>query len=108
MSKQYYFQNMFWGYFIVIGIFYSFWGIEKDYKTIILTISAMSAFFYPFSKFLIEKIAISRTGESFWYKGLFRDGVPKTKMMLFYYVFCLLFAIPFGLACIFIELKSRR
>lgn len=108
MSKKYYIQNMFWGYFIVIGIFYSLWGIEKDYKLIVLAISAMSGFLYPFSKFLIEKIAIKHTGKSFWHKGLFKDGVPKTKMMLFYYIFCLLLAIPLGVACILIELKNRR
>lgn len=111
MTAKYYIANVFWGAFIVAGVFYSFWGVDKNYKEIILVFSFVSAFFYPFAKYLIEKLIVKRTGMEFWKKGFFRDGVPKTKMVLFYYVFCLLLAIPLGMACIILEYKntaSRR
>ena len=107
MSTKYYIQNMFWGYFITSGVFYSLWDVEKDYKLIVLYISAISAALYPFAKFLIEKTMTNRTGKEFWQKGLFKDGVPKTKMMLFHYSFCLLLSIPLGITCIIIELKKQ-
>lgn len=108
MSKKYYIQNMFWGYFIVVGIFYSFWSVEKDYKFIVLSISAISGVLYPFAKLLIERVVIKHTGDDFWHKGLIEDGVPKSKMRIFYYSFCLLFAIPLGVTCILIELRNWR
>jgi len=108
MSIKYYIKNMFWGYFIVAGIFYSVWGVDREFKLLILMFFAVSAVLYPFSKFLIEKNAIRIKGQDYWNKGLFSDGVPKTKMMLFYYVFCLFLAIPLGMICIAQERKNSR
>lgn len=108
MNAKYYIRNMFWGYFMAACVLYFSFG---DYTTRILYLqflSAFSAILFPFSRYLIEKVALKYTEKSFWETGVFRDGVPKTYLISMYNILCFFISIPLGVTCLFIEIKNSR
>jgi hypothetical protein len=59
MDIRYYIKNIFWG-LIITGIVYYTWdkNPESERLTITLTLSIISCILYPYSKKIIEKIAL--------------------------------------------------
>lgn len=106
MTKKYYFYNMFWGYFMSACIFYFSYG-DHEPKIIALQIFGLaSAILFPFSRYLIERVALVYTKKEFWETGFFKDGVPKTYLMTLYYIFIFMTSIPLGIFSVFIETKK--
>lgn len=108
MTRKYYIHNMFWGYFMAACILYGSYG-DNDPKIIALRMFGLvSAILFPFSRYLIESVALKYTEKSFWETGVFRDGVPKTYLISMYNIMCFFISIPLGIACLFIEIKYSR
>ncbi|MCK8585274.1 colicin E1 family microcin immunity protein [Yersinia ruckeri] len=96
MTIKYYFKNIIAGLFIVI-VFYYQWhkNQESEKETILLTLSIISCFLYPLSKKLVEDVALSFTKKEFWQHDFFVHPMGGS-MQAILYVFCFVFAIPFG------------
>lgn len=108
MNRKYYIKNMFWGYFIAAGILYSFWNVEQNYKPTIISLSFLSAFLYPYSKKSIEHFIIEKAKKNSFNIKIFKDGVPRTYMLLIYYILCFSFAIPLVIICLLVRFKGSR
>lgn len=93
MTKDYYFKNLLLGSVLAGIIIFIWWG--GDSKPIILVyLSAINALLFPFSKMLIEKVALKLTSENFWSRGIFTDTAPKSGVRALYYLFAFAIAIP--------------
>lgn len=108
MSVKYYISKVFWSILITGTIFF----ISKDdnqvrmfYFNVFILISAI---LFPFSWYQIERTALKYTDEIFWVTGIFKDGVPKTYLLTLFVLVNFIVSIPFGLICIFNEIKKGR
>ncbi len=106
MTRKYYVNNMFWGYFMAVCVFYFSFGDHETKMIYLQIISALSAILFPFARYLIQKIAFKYTEKNFWETGVFRDGVPKTYLLTMYNILCFFISIPLGIACLFLEMKN--
>lgn len=102
MSKKYYIQNMWLGFFFIIIYCVSSWSdiaSGNDFKWFFFTLA--NSVLFPFAKFIVECIALKYTDRSYWNTGiLFGDGVPKIYAMTFYYFFIFVLSLPLGIFCI--------
>lgn len=106
MTIKYYAYNMFWGYFMAASILYLSHGDNEPRVIALQILSSVSALLFPYSKFLMENIALKYTNKEFWETGFFKDGVPKTYLITLYVIFTFITAIPLGVISILIEIKN--
>ncbi|WP_392562470.1 colicin E1 family microcin immunity protein [Orbus sturtevantii] len=97
MNKKYYFKNIHWGVLFLAIFIFTYWeDMCNMYPKLVLVI--LSAILFPFSKWLIESLALRFTSREFWYKGIFRETAGKNGLYALYYLFCFVFSIPLGIA----------
>lgn len=97
MSKQYYIQNMCWGWFIGALFLYSCLDSELKYKYLFLLISISGIGLYPLAKWAVEWLCLKFTTREFWNKGLFMDTPGKMGGLAIYYRTVFLLSIPITL-----------
>lgn len=97
MSKQYYIQNMCWGWFMGGFILYLSWGDDIKYKTAYLIIAVYGIILFPLSKWVIECFFLKFTTREFWNRGVFMDTPGKMGGLAIYHGTVFLFSIPITL-----------
>ncbi|MEW7000031.1 hypothetical protein M5585_02410 [Serratia ureilytica] len=60
-----------------------------------LILSILSFYCIPVLKG-IETFALRFTSEEFWHRGLFADTIGKNGVLILYYAFCYVMAVPLG------------
>lgn len=96
MDKKYYINNVGWGvFFLCVFLWQSNIWLESNI-TLAWVILTTSTLLYPFSKRLIERIALLCTTKKFWHKGFFSEDIGKNGLYAIYYTFCFIFSIPLG------------
>lgn len=97
MDKQYYFTHLIWGvvmFCVCVCTWYSLpstGGLALSKEIVFYGVSAV---LYPFSKKLLEGMALNFTSKEFWYSGFFKEGTAKNSIYVMYYAFCYILAIP--------------
>lgn len=109
MNKQYYLRNIGWG---LLGCCLFLWLCRNEPIQNYILISiylVISTILYPYSKKIIEVIALTFTSANFWVTGFFTETALKSGVYAIYYTFCFIFVIPFGLIyVIFLAIKKGR
>ncbi|KGA44086.1 hypothetical protein BI323_06360 [Yersinia ruckeri] len=107
MDKKYYINNVGWGvFFLCVFLWQSNTWLENN-LILAWSILIISTLLYPFSKKLIEIIALIYTKKEFWHKGIFSEDIGKNGLYAIYYIFCFIFSIPLGVLCIiFLSIKK--
>lgn len=79
MTKKYYINNMFWGWFMGILLIYSCIDNDiREYKwSLLFTLSIIGIGLYPLAKFAVESFFLTFTTREFWNRGLFMDTPAK-------------------------------
>lgn len=108
MSKQYYFQNIFFGLFLGCFSFYEFFNSGIDNEFIWLIFISINTVLYPFSKNLVEKTVLKYTSKDFWNRGFFMDTPAKLGLLAIYQVFCFVFAFIIGFMCLIKEIRATN
>lgn len=108
MTKTYYINNMFWGYFMMLVMVYLNYNDHTIEGLLMLTLSIPSAIFFPFSKMLIEKFALKYTTKKFWNTGLFINTPAKHGGVALYHLFCFIFSIPFSIIYLALYFTKNR
>ncbi|MCC4106849.1 colicin E1 immunity protein [Serratia ureilytica] len=99
MTKAYYWKNQVWGatyFFIALYYIHSFQANVNVPLSLVAAI--LSLLLYPCSKKGIETFALQFTSEAFWHRGLFADTIGKNGVLILYYAFCFVMALPLGTA----------
>lgn len=107
MSKQYYIQNMCWGWFFSLLNLYLSWNDNFKYKIILFFIAIAGFILYPFAKWSIEWFVLKFTTREFWNRGLFMDTPAKMGGLAIYYGTVFLLAIPITIIFIIIVFIKR-
>jgi len=97
MTKAYYWKSQVWGaayFFTALYYIYSFQDMVNIALSLILSI--LSFLLYPCAKKSIETAALQFTSEEFWHRGLFADTIGKNGVLILYYAFCYVMALPLG------------
>lgn len=97
MTKAYYWKSQVWGvtyFFIALYYIYSFQDMVNIALSLILSI--LSFLLYPCAKKGTEMAALQFTSEEFWHRGLFADTIGKNGVLILYYAFCYVMALPLG------------
>lgn len=98
MSKKYYIYNFFGGLLCFIIHLMIYWDeIKSGDGVVFLFIALINTALFPFSKRLIENIALKYTKRDFWNRGFFMDTPGKMGGVALYYLFCFIFSIPFAI-----------
>lgn len=108
MDKKYYINNVGWGiFFLCVFLWQSNTWLESN-LVMVWTLLIISTLLYPFSKKLIERIALLYTTKEFWCKGIFTETAGKSGLYAMYYFFCFIFSIPFGISyLIYLNIKKN-
>ncbi|HGM5489436.1 TPA: colicin E1 family microcin immunity protein [Serratia fonticola] len=109
MTWSYYLKNIFWGLFYTSAVCSAWYkNPESERLTVILTLSGISCFLFPFSKKLIEIIALKYSTKEFWQQDFFVSSVGGSVQVI-YDLFCLVFAVPLAILYLFIAIfKALR
>ncbi len=94
MSKQYYFQNMCWGWFMGGFILYLSWNDNFKYENILLVVVFLGVVLYPLAKWIVESFFLTFTTREFWNRGLFMDTAGKMGLLAIYSGTVFLLSIP--------------
>lgn len=108
MTKKYYINNMFWGFFILtIHIILSWEELRLGDGLLWLLMSIINAILYPFAKWAVESIFLKFTTREFWNKGWFIDTPGKKGLLALYSIIVFIFAIPISMLYIIATLVKR-
>ncbi|EOA4363570.1 TPA: colicin E1 family microcin immunity protein [Proteus mirabilis] len=109
MTKKYYINNMFWGWFIGILLIYSCLDNDiREYKWLSLfIISIIGIGLYPLAKFAVESFFLTFTTKEFWNTGWFIDTPGKKGILALYSITIFIFAIPISILYIIAILAKR-
>lgn len=96
MSKQYYIQNMCWGWFYGATTIFLFFDSDiKEYTFLMFfVVSIIGIVLYPLAKFAVESFFLKFTTREFWNKGLFMDTAGKAGGLAVYGGVIFLLSIP--------------
>ncbi|EMO3591571.1 colicin E1 family microcin immunity protein [Proteus mirabilis] len=110
MTKKYYINNMFWGWFIGMLIIYSCLDHDiREYKWLLLfVISVIGIVLYPVAKWFVEWFFLKFTTREFWNRGLFMDTPAKMGLLALYEMFIFLFSLPITLIYLLVLFIKRR
>ncbi|WP_193016246.1 colicin E1 family microcin immunity protein [Proteus sp. FME41] len=107
VTKQYYINNMCWGWFIGLCFLYLSWNDEFRYKNIYLIINIYGTIFFPVSKWAVESFFLGFTTREFWNRGLFSDTAGKAGGLALYSFIVFLLSIPITIIFILFVLVKR-
>ncbi|WP_370468055.1 colicin E1 family microcin immunity protein [Pseudomonas sp. EA_65y_Pfl1_P113] len=110
MDRKYYLYNFFWGALIFFLAVYDFEQHSFRFSNEILIHPItlfINALLFPFSKCLVENIALRYTTKEFWETNALRTAAYNGGLIL-YCLFCFVFAIPLGIICMAILCIKRR
>lgn len=95
MNVTEYLKNLLWPVtiFIIISLNFYLDPGDKLWRAI-WYISIFNTFLYPFSKKMVEIIALKFTTSDYWHSGIWFDTPAKNPVYAIYYLFCYLIAIP--------------
>ncbi|WP_425270682.1 colicin E1 family microcin immunity protein [Pantoea wallisii] len=71
-------------------------------------ISIFNTFLYPFSKEMVETIALKYTTREYWHRGIWYDTPAKNPVYATYYIFCYLIAIPASAVYFLMTVFSKK
>lgn len=108
MTKKYYINNMFLGYFMMFVMIYLNYNDHTIESLLMLILSIPSAIFFPFSKMITEKFVLKYTTKKFWNTGLFINTPAKHGGIALYHLFCFIFSIPFSAIYIALHFIKNR
>lgn len=113
MKIDYYLKNLMWGIlFFGLSVYNYDWGSSVTIAPKLILhpiVSGINTLLFPFSKRLIENIALHYTTKEFWSRGLFMETSGKNGVYAVFYLFCFFFAIPLGLIyLIFSHFKKQH
>lgn len=95
MNKKYYIKNILWGVtLLVMDAIISLDDIKSGNNLTFHAYLFISALLCPFSKFLIESVALKYTEREFWNRGLFIDTPAKMGLIALYEFIIIIIAIP--------------
>ncbi|EMH5182048.1 colicin E1 family microcin immunity protein [Serratia marcescens] len=97
MTKAYYWKSQVWGVtYFFIALYYIHLFQPSVNVPLSLVAAILSLLLYPFAKKAIETAALQFTSEEFWHRGLFADTIGKNGVLILYYAFCYVMALPLG------------
>ena len=107
VTKQYYIQNMCWGWVISFWLLYLSWGDDFKYKTALLVIIFFGFIFYPFTKWCVECFFLTFTTRKFWNSVFFIDTPGKMGLLAIYSCSTFLLSIPIIIIFILTHIIKR-
>ncbi|QIC88834.1 hypothetical protein F0336_21310 [Serratia liquefaciens] len=97
MTKAYYWKSQVWGVaYFFIALYYIYIFQPSVNVPLSLVAAILSLLLYPCAKKAIETVALQFTSEAFWHRGLFADTIGKNGVLILYYAFCFVMALPLG------------
>ncbi|MEL4015939.1 colicin E1 family microcin immunity protein [Dryocola clanedunensis] len=108
MTKLYYFKNLLLAA-LLTAIFIFAWSSGGGSPTVetIAFFSIINMFLFPFSRLLLESLALTFTHKEFWKRGLFKETAAKSGLYAMYYLVCFTFAILFSAIYLIYSLIKR-
>lgn len=98
MTRKEYLKALFWPViFFIITSYFLYEDPDNAKWRMVWLISIPNTVLYPFSKAIIEKIALRYTTREYWHSGIWYDTPAKNGVYVTYYAFCFAFAIPMSL-----------
>lgn len=98
MTKAYYWKSQVWGVACFFSALYYIHSFQDRVNIpLALVIAFLRFLLYPCAKKGIETAALRFTNEAFWHRGLFADTIGKNGLLVLYYVFCFIMALPLGI-----------
>ena len=94
MNKQYYIQNMCWGWVMGGFLLYLSWNDKFKYETALFIMVFFGFILYPLAKWAVEYFFLKFTTREFWNSGLFIDTPGKMGILAMYYGTVFLLSIP--------------
>lgn len=109
MTLTEYQKNLIWPLCIFAMITINLY-IDPDDKTwwVVWYMSIFNTFLYPFSKKMVETIALKFTTKEHWHRGIWYDTPAKNPVYAIYYLFCYFIAIPASAAYLFLKRYNKK
>ena len=106
MTLKYYLKNSVWSV-IVIGVFFYSWmnNPESELTYQLFLAVLINSFFFPFSKYIIEKTALLFSKKEFWQRDFFTSSTGGSLGVIFEF-FCFILTIP--VCILFLAVKSVK
>ncbi|CAI1237125.1 MULTISPECIES: colicin E1 family microcin immunity protein [Serratia] len=110
MTKAYYWKSQVWGVtYFFIALYYIHIFQPSVNVPLSLVAAILSLLLYPCAKKGIETAALQFTSEAFWHRGLFVDTIGKNGVLILYYAFCYVLALPLGALYLFaLFLRNKK
>ncbi|WP_222618805.1 colicin E1 immunity protein [Serratia sp. JUb9] len=108
MGKKYYFKNLLNGLTTAIMLIIAMYFYPSFPMSYAVPVLLSCALLMPFSKKMIEDIALRYTSEEFWNTGIFKDDIGKNGLYAMFYLLCFILAIPLGLIYILVSFSKKN
>ncbi|EOO6841378.1 colicin transporter [Escherichia coli] len=107
MNRKYYFNNMWWGWFMGGYTLYMSWDYEFKYRLLFWCISLCGMVLYTVARWCIENTALKFTRPDFWNSGFFADTPGKMGLLAVYTGTVFILSLPLTLIYILSVIIKR-